>query len=97
MAENGEEALKLLEVCHQQNNPVQLILADWRMPALDGYQLFERIRQSPHLQNIPFIMITAFADDQKVRDAIALGISDYIVKPFNAERLYQKICTAITK
>ena len=85
-AYDGEEALKLME-----RTPPDLILADVIMPRMDGYTLFERIRQHPYWKAIPFIFITSKGEEKDIRAGRELGSDDYITKPFEIEDLLAAI------
>ncbi|MCL4294116.1 MAG: response regulator transcription factor [Anaerolineae bacterium] len=76
-AQDGLEALALL---HAQS--VHLILADIAMSPMNGYQLFERVRQEPKWVTIPFMFLTARAMDSDIRYGKELGVDDYLTKPF---------------
>lgn len=79
---DGVEALEVL-----QTQPVDLILADIAMPGMNGYQLYERIRQNPDWLVIPFIFLTARALDSDIRYGKELGVDDYLTKPIQPEDL----------
>jgi len=84
-AQNGQEALDLLEV-----NSVDLILSDVAMPQVNGYQLFQTLRESsdPRLVSVPFIFISGRAIlDSDIRFAKSLGADDYLLKPVCEEDL----------
>jgi DNA-binding response OmpR family regulator len=81
-AEDGLYALQILE-----SNPVDLILADIAMPRLNGYQLYERVRQNQAWIGIPFVLLTARALDSDVRYGKELGVDDYLTKPIQPEDL----------
>ncbi len=81
-AEDGLAALKILEF-----EPVGLILADIAMPRLNGYQLFERVRENPIWMTIPFVFLTARALDSDIRYGKELGVDDYLTKPIQPEDL----------
>ncbi|MDM7273736.1 chemotaxis response regulator CheY [Sulfurihydrogenibium azorense] len=85
-AENGKEALAKLK---QQK--YDLVLLDWNMPEMDGITLLQEIRKDPDLKNIPVIMVTAEAKKENVLQAIQTGANNYIVKPFTAETLKEKM------
>ena len=82
LAADGVEALEVL-----RNQPVDLILADIAMPRMNGYQLYEQLRQNPHWALIPFVFISARGLDSDVRYGKTLGVDDYLVKPFKLEDL----------
>jgi two-component system OmpR family response regulator len=81
-ANDGVEALALL-----QSQPVHLILADIAMPRLNGYQLYERVRQNPDWVAIPFLFLTARTLDSDIRYGKELGVDDYLPKPIQPEDL----------
>jgi DNA-binding response OmpR family regulator len=81
-ASDGVEALAILEA-----QPVDLILADIAMPRMNGYQLYERVRQNPQWVTIPFIFVTARAMDSDIRYGKELGVDDYLTKPIQLEDL----------
>ncbi len=68
-----------------------LVISDWNMTPMTGIELLGEVRADPALRQIPFIMITAESKTEKVVAAKNAGVSDYIVKPFNAETLREKI------
>ena len=85
-ASNGQEALKVLKA-----NTVDLIISDWNMPSMNGQEFLEFVRKNPATQKIPFIMLTAEGDKEKVLAALQAGVTNYIVKPFTAQTLYKKL------
>ncbi len=85
-AEDGIEALSLL-----QEEKIDLIVTDWLMPNMDGFELVTDIKKDKRLKNIPILMITSVDDRINVVKAIKAGINDYIAKPFKPETLKEKI------
>mgnify|MGYP001226950084 CR=1 FL=1 len=85
-AANGREAFDILK-----ETQIDLIICDWMMPIMTGLELLQKIRATPKLAKIPFIMITAEAEKENIIGAIKAGVNQYIVKPFTAETLYLKI------
>jgi DNA-binding response OmpR family regulator len=81
-AADGVEALAVL-----QDQEVQLILADIAMPRLNGYQLYQRLREDPRWLTIPFVFLTARALDSDIRYGKELGVDDYLTKPVQPEDL----------
>ena len=68
-----------------------LVISDWNMEPMSGYELLQKVRGEDALKAIPFIMVTAESKTENVVAAKQAGVSNYIVKPFNAETLKQKI------
>jgi len=68
-----------------------LVISDWNMEPMTGYELLREVRADPNLTEIPFIMVTAESKTENVIAAKRAGVSNYIVKPFNAETLRNKI------
>ena len=68
-----------------------LVISDWNMEPMTGYDLLKEARQDPELTTTPFIMVTAESKTENVIAAKRAGVSNYIVKPFNAQTLKSKI------
>lgn len=68
-----------------------LILLDYMMPDKDGLQVLREIRQTPGLEDIPVIMLTAIAKNDIIKDALKLNVSDYLLKPFDLKNLLERI------
>lgn len=79
-ASSGEAALKkLLRI------KPDLILSDVRMPVLNGFDLYEKVRSNPKLKSIPYVFMSSIDDFDAMRTARELGADDYFEKPFDAE------------
>ena len=68
-----------------------LVISDWNMEPMTGYELLKEVRADPSLAKTPFIMVTAESKTENVIAAKKAGVSNYIVKPFNAQTLKTKI------
>ena len=68
-----------------------LVISDWNMEPMTGYELLKRMRSDPTLNQTPFIMVTAESKTENVMAAKQAGVNNYIVKPFNADTLKTKI------
>ena len=91
-AKNGAEALVAMN-----SNKFDLIISDWNMDGMDGLTLLKTIRSNPLTKRMPFIMATGQRDTEMVNTAIQAGVNNYIVKPFNAATMKQKIEAVIGK
>lgn len=89
-ASDGSEALTKLRA-----KDYGLVISDWNMEPMTGLELLKEVRADAKLKTIPFIMITAESKTENVVAAKAAGVSNYIVKPFNAATLKTKIQTVI--
>jgi len=89
-AEDGVVALRLFN-----EQPPDLMLVDWNMPNMDGITLIRKIREVN--KTIPMIMCTTEAEKSRVLEAIKAGVNNYIVKPFTAESLNEKISQTLAK
>src|SRR5262245_61405240 len=83
-ASDGVEALKVLA-----ETPPDLMLVDWNMPNMDGLTLIRRIRQTDRA--LPIIMCTTEAEKARVLEAVKAGVNNYVLKPFTAQTLGDKI------
>ncbi|MDE2331427.1 MAG: response regulator [Bradyrhizobium sp.] len=74
-----------------RTSPYGLVISDWNMEPMTGYDLLKEVRADPNLATTPFIMITAESKTENVIAAKKAGVNNYIVKPFNAATLKTKI------
>ncbi|WP_245542823.1 response regulator [Thermodesulfobacterium hveragerdense] len=86
-AENGEEALKVLN----EHPDIQIILLDWHMPVMNGYEFLVKLRANPKWSDIKVMMVTTENQQKSVIDAILAGANEYLMKPFDKEMLETKI------
>jgi two-component system, chemotaxis family, chemotaxis protein CheY len=86
-AEDGAEGLGILKA----NSGIQFVVSDWNMPNMTGIELLKEVRSNPKLKHLPFLMVTAEADKENIVEAVKSGVSNYIVKPFNAATMKEKI------
>ncbi len=89
-ANDGAEALRVLKKQH-----VDIVLSDWNMPVMTGLELLKAVRADRKLAHLPFVMITAEAERERVEEAIASGVSDLLVKPYTADRLATRVENAL--
>lgn len=90
-AADGRAGITALEEADRIGAPFELILCDWMMPGMTGIEFLAHVRGTPKWRSIPFIMVTAEVNPQGILQAIKLGASDYIVKPFNRDAFLRKI------
>ncbi|MBF0558103.1 MAG: response regulator [Nitrospirae bacterium] len=91
-AMNGKEAQTKLE-----KNEYDLVLCDWEMPLLNGEELLTWLRNHPTLRKTPFIMVTSRSDKPSVLKALQGGVDSYVVKPFTADSLAQKVMNIVDR
>ncbi|WP_147821261.1 chemotaxis response regulator CheY [Salidesulfovibrio onnuriiensis] len=70
---------------------IDFIVSDWNMPKMSGIELLRKVRDSEEYADIPFLMVTAEAQQENIIEAVQAKVSNYIVKPFTPETLSQKI------
>lgn len=85
-AENGQEALTKLKA-----DTYGFVVSDWNMPVMMGIDLLRAIRADEKLKKIPVLMVTAEAQKENLMEAVQAGVSNYVVKPFTAETMQEKI------
>lgn len=85
-AENGKEALDKMKQA-----PYGFVVSDWNMPVMSGIELLKAIRADGSLKDIPVLMVTAEAQKENIVEAVQAGVSNYIVKPFTAEIMQEKM------
>ncbi|MEA2108053.1 MAG: chemotaxis response regulator CheY [Pseudomonadota bacterium] len=74
-----------------QSEPFDLIVTDWNMPKMSGLELLKAIRGDEDLKDLPVLMVTAEALKENIIEAVKAGVSNYIVKPFTAETMQEKL------
>lgn len=85
-AEDGSMGLK-----RATEGGFDLIISDWNMPKMTGIEFLKAVRADGTIKGTPFLMVTSEADKDKIVEAVQSGVSQYIVKPFNANQLEEKI------
>ncbi|MGZ3578835.1 MAG: chemotaxis response regulator CheY [Syntrophales bacterium] len=85
-AEDGVTAMSMLK-----STKIDFVISDWNMPNMTGIELLRAVRSDKELSTMPFLMVTAESLKANVVDAVKAGVSNYIVKPFTAEVLGEKI------
>lgn len=85
-ADDGTTALPKV-----QQNKYDVILLDWNMPQMSGLELLKAIRADPNTKNVPIVMVTAEALKDNIVAAAQAGVNDYVVKPFTAAVLEEKL------
>jgi two-component system chemotaxis response regulator CheY len=89
-ATDGSVALQKL-----RDKKYGLVISDWNMEPMSGLQLLKEVRADSRLGDIPFIMVTAESKSENVVAAKEAGVTNYIIKPFNAETLKQKLTAVL--
>ncbi|MGJ3230536.1 MAG: response regulator [Oceanicaulis sp.] len=93
-AADAQSAFALL-----QGEPIDILILDWKMKPVDGLALVKKIRdpeQSP-IPFLPIIMLTAYGEPSKVREARDAGVTEFMIKPFSAEALYRRLAAIINR
>ena len=85
---NGQEVMDYLEKCCDE---IELILLDWNMPVLTGFEVLQQMQENFKYQNIPVLMVSTEAEDKKVAQAREAGACGYLAKPFTMEDLESAI------
>lgn len=89
-AADGQEAFEKM-----QKNKYGLVISDWNMEPMTGYELLQKVRADEGLKSTPFIMVTAESKTENVVAAKKAGVNNYIVKPFNAGTLKSKMAAVL--
>ncbi len=90
---DGVEALESLEEMKRKQvlHRLGMIIADWNMPNMTGLELLEAVRANDNYKDLPFLLVTSENEHDYIIRAVAAGVTDYIVKPFNAKILEEKV------
>ena len=85
---DGKDALKVIEA---QKAAVDLVLADWNMPEMNGLDLVKHLRQNPDLASMKVIMVTTETEADHIASALEAGADEYVMKPFTKDILREKL------
>ncbi len=85
-ADDGSTALPML-----RNSHFDFVVTDWNMPGMQGLDLLKAMRANPKLQHLPVLMVTAESKREQIVEAAQAGVNGYVIKPFTAATLEQKI------
>lgn len=91
VAENGAEGLAALE----QAGSVQLVLADWQMPVMDGLAMVKRIRADQRFRQVVIIMVSSNAVLESIQEALDAGVNDFVMKPVTIDVLMERVSGAL--
>ncbi len=85
-ADDGQTALPILEA-----GGIDFLVTDWNMPGMTGIELLKAVRENPDLVDLPVLMVTAEAKREQIIMAAQAGVNGYVIKPFTAATLKEKI------
>ena len=85
-ADDGSTALPML-----RKGQFEFLITDWNMPGMTGIDLLKAVRADPELKTLPVLMVTAEAKRDQIVEAAQAGVNGYIVKPFTAQTLQEKL------
>jgi two-component system chemotaxis response regulator CheY len=91
-ADDGTTALPMLKA-----GDFDFLITDWNMPSMPGLELLKQVRADPKLAKMPVLMVTAEAKREQIVEAAQAGVSGYIIKPFTAQTLSEKLAKIIQK
>jgi two-component system, chemotaxis family, chemotaxis protein CheY len=91
-ADDGTTALPMLK-----SGDFDLLITDWNMPSMPGLELLKQVRADPKLAKMPVLMVTAEAKREQIVEAAQAGVSGYIIKPFTAQTLSEKLAKILQK
>jgi two-component system, chemotaxis family, chemotaxis protein CheY len=86
-AADGSEAWQIIN----KEGSFDLIISDWNMPKMSGLELLQKVRSTPSIAYTPFILLTAEADLNQVKQAVEAGVDNYVLKPFTSDILKSKL------
>ena len=79
------------EAIQNANPPIGLVISDWNMPNCTGLDLLKRVRGDQRFGKLPFVMVTAEAEQHQIVEAVKSGVSNYVIKPFTGDALKEKL------
>ncbi len=85
-ADDGKTALPILE-----QGGIDFLVTDWNMPGMPGIDLLKAVRANSEISSLPVLMVTAEAKREQIMEAAQAGVNGYVVKPFTADTLREKV------
>ena len=96
-ANDGLSAWMALVESVKNKEPYDIVICDWNMPKMKGIDLLKKVRAEEWGKKIPFIMLTAEAEKEKIVEAVQFGVDSYIIKPFSIDSMKQKLSQTYEK
>lgn len=96
-AVDGRAGFEFLAKQIEVGDPIQLVISDWNMPNMTGLEFLKKVRATPALLGLPFVLLTSEAEREQVTEAVLAGVSQYIVKPFAGKVFEEKLKGAWAK
>ena len=93
--EEAEDGIEALELISRKYGEIDLILLDWNMPEMNGYDVLVELKTSDKYKHIPVMMVTTEGQKSNIVAAIRMGAANYLTKPFTVEELETKIIECI--
>jgi two-component system chemotaxis response regulator CheY len=90
-SDDAADAWPLVESAAQSPEPFGLVISDWNMPKMQGIEFLKKVRESSATKNLPFVLVTAEAEQKNILEAVQAGVSNYVVKPFSPVTLQEKL------
>lgn len=94
---SAQDGIEAWEKLTKEVPSVTMIVSDWNMPKCSGIELLRKVRSTEKFKDLPFVLLTAEAEAHQVGEAVKLGVTSYIVKPFTPESLKEKLTAILTK
>lgn len=90
-AVDGKNALEVIQESFKSGQPIEFVISDWNMPNMQGIDLLKACKADAELRSLPFMLVTAESEQSQILEAAKAGVSEYVIKPFNAATLKAKI------
>jgi two-component system, chemotaxis family, chemotaxis protein CheY len=87
-AADGRQALDIIAA---QKTTLALVLADWNMPEINGFELLKQVRRNPELASLPIVMVTTETEMDQMAAALEAGANEYVMKPFTKDIIVEKL------
>lgn len=96
-AVDGQNAYQLMVESSKTSAPFEFVIADWNMPNMSGLELLKRCRNEEPFKKIPFMMVTAESEQTQILEALKVGVTEYVIKPFSPVKLKEKLESSYKK
>ena len=89
--QDGVDGNQGWDILSNSSPPIQLVISDWNMPNCTGLDLLKKVRADAKFSKLPFLLLTAESEAHQVSLAVTSGVTNYVIKPFTAETLKEKL------
>lgn len=94
---DGQEALRVIQQSMLAETPFHIVILDWEMPKMSGFDVLKKCREDPFLKNVAFLMVSTVCDESRIRKIAPYVPNGYLVKPFTPQAFAERVAALCEK